>query len=415
MTRKKGQNKESSELVRQSDLALLTDIQAALQQEKHHALFMMVIFLLILVVVFVVWAWNSPLDEVTRGQGSIIPSSREQVIQTLDPGILKTLEVKEGDIVEKGQVLLTLDDTRSSAMLRESEVRVDNLEAIRARLLAETYSKALVFPESVPKVLQERESTIYNLRKTGLEKSIAGLKQSKTLLDKEIAMTRPIVREGAMSEVELLRMQRQSTELQLQMDEKQNKYLTEAGAELVKTEADLAQARENMTGKADPVARSRLRSPLRGIVKNIRMNTLGGVVSAGQDIMEIIPLEDQLLIEAYINPRDVAYIRTGMPALVKLTAYDYAIYGGLEGVVTLVSPDTLRDQKHPNDLKTNPNEAYYRVLITTNNNYLTDRNEKRLPVIPGMVASVDIKTGQKSLFQYMIKPITRMKQALQER
>ncbi|EHX2827242.1 HlyD family efflux transporter periplasmic adaptor subunit, partial [Escherichia coli] len=197
--------------------------------------------------------------------------------------------------------------------------------------------------------------------------------------------------------------------------EKQNKYLTEAGAELVKTEAELAQAKENMAGRADPVERSRLRAPLRGIVKNIRVNTLGGVVSAGQDIMEIIPLEDQLLIEAYINPRDVAYVRTGMPALVKLTAYDYAIYGGLDGVVTLVSPDTLRDQKRPGDLKLDPNEAYYRVLVTTSNNYLTDRNGKRLPVIPGMIASVDIKTGRKTVFQYLIKPITRMKQALQER
>ncbi|EEC8124872.1 HlyD family type I secretion periplasmic adaptor subunit, partial [Escherichia coli] len=357
----------------------------------------------------------SPLDEVTRGQGSIIPGSREQVIQTLDPGILKSLEVREGDIVEKGQVLLTLDDTRSSAMLRESEARVNNLEAVRARLRAEAYSESLTFPDNVPEDLRERESTVYFLRKTELAQSIAGLKQSKALLDREIAMTRPIVREGAMSEVELLRMQRQSAELQLQMDEKQNKYLTEAGAELVKTEAELAQAKENMAGRADPVERSRLRAPLRGIVKNIRVNTLGGVVSAGQDIMEIIPLEDQLLIEAYINPRDVAYVRTGMPALVKLTAYDYAIYGGLDGVVTLVSPDTLRDQKRPGDLKLDPNEAYYRVLVTTSNNYLTDRNGKRLPVIPGMIASVDIKTGRKTVFQYLIKPITRMKQALQER
>lgn len=416
MTEKTERNKASSEVVRQSDLALLTDVQAALQQEKHHALFLMVIFLLVLVVTFVIWAWNSPLDEVTRGQGSIIPGSREQVIQTLDPGILKTLEVREGDIVEKGQVLLTLDDTRSSAMLRESEARVNNLEAVRARLRAEAYSESLTFPDDVPADLRERESTVYRLRKTELAQSIAGLKQSKALLDKEIAMTRPIVREGAMSEVELLRMQRQSAELQLQMDEKQNKYLTEAGAELVKTEAELAQAKENMAGRADPVERSRIRAPLRGIVKNIRVNTLGGVVSAGQDIMEIIPLEDQLLIEAYINPRDVAYVRTGMPALVKLTAYDYAIYGGLDnGVVTLVSPDTLRDQKRPGDLKLDPNEAYYRVLVTTSNNYLTDRNGKILPVIPGMIASVDIKTGQKSVFQYLIKPITRMKQALQER
>lgn len=382
MTEKTDQGQQPAEVIRQSDLGLLTDVQAALQQEKHHALFLMVIFLLLLVVTFVIWAWNSPLDEVTRGQGSIIPGSREQVIQTLDPGILKTLEVREGDIVEKGQILLTLDDTRSAAMLRESEARVNNLEAVRARLRAEAYSESLVFPDGVPEDLRARETRVYRLKKTELTQSLAGLKQRKGLLDREIAMTRPIVQAGAMSEVELLRMQGQSAELQLQMDDKQNKYLTEAGAELVKTEADLAQAKENMAGRADPVERSRLRAPLRGIVKNIRVNTLGGVVSAGQDIMEIIPLEDQLLIEAYINPRDVAYVRTGMPALVKLTAYDYAIYGGLDGVVTLVSPDTLRDQKRPGDLKLNPNEAFYRVLVTTSNNYLTDRNGKNYRLFP---------------------------------
>ncbi|EPD3052646.1 HlyD family efflux transporter periplasmic adaptor subunit, partial [Proteus mirabilis] len=168
-------------------------------------------------------------------------------------------------------------------------------------------------------------------------------------------------------------------------------------------------------GRADPVERALIRAPLRGIVKNIRINTVGGVISAGQDIMEIVPLEDQLLVEAYISPRDVAYVRAGMPALVKLTAYDYAIYGGLEGVVTLVSPDTLHDQKRPSDLKLNQDEAFYRVLVTTQSSHLTDKNGKELPVIPGMIASVDIKTGEKTVFQYLIKPITRMKQALQER
>ncbi|MCO8052082.1 MULTISPECIES: HlyD family type I secretion periplasmic adaptor subunit [Proteus] len=397
------------------DLALLNDLHAALQHEKHHKSFMMITMLLIFLIIFVIWAWNSSLEEVTRGQGSIIPSSREQIIQTLDAGILKSMEVKEGDIVEKGQVLLTLDDTRSSAILRESEVKVDNLEAIRARLKAEAYSIELKFPEGLATDLVERETTVYNIRKEALESGIDNLQKSKALLDREIAITRPIVAQGAMSAVELLRMERQSADIQSQINEKKNKYLTEASAELVKTEAELAQARENMAGRADPVERALIRAPLRGIVKNIRINTVGGVISAGQDIMEIVPLEDQLLVEAYISPRDVAYVRTGMPALVKLTAYDYAIYGGLEGVVTLVSPDTLHDQKRPSDLKLNQDEAFYRVLVTTQSSHLTDKNGKELPVIPGMIASVDIKTGEKTVFQYLIKPITRMKQALQER
>ncbi|HGM9713669.1 TPA: HlyD family type I secretion periplasmic adaptor subunit [Proteus mirabilis] len=405
----------TKEVLSNKDLALLNDLYAALQNEKHHKSFMMITILLIFMVIFVIWAWNSNLEEVTRGQGSIIPSSREQIIQTLDAGILKSMQVKEGDIVEKGQVLLTLDDTRTSAILRESEAKVANLEAIRARLKAEAYSTELSFPEGLSTELVTRETTVYKIRKDALKSGIDNLQQSKALLDREISITKPIVAQGAMSAVELLRMERQSADIQLQIDEKKNKYLTEAGAELVKTEAELAQARENMAGRADPVERALIRAPLRGIVKNIRINTVGGVISAGQDIMEIVPLEDQLLVEAYISPRDVAYVRAGMPALVKLTAYDYAIYGGLEGVVTLVSPDTLHDQKRPSDLKLNQDEAFYRVLVTTQSSHLTDKNGKELPVIPGMIASVDIKTGEKTVFQYLIKPITRMKQALQER
>ncbi|GAA5260551.1 HlyD family type I secretion periplasmic adaptor subunit [Proteus sp. MB838] len=405
----------TKEVLSNKDLALLNDLHAALQNEKHHKSFMMITILLIFMVIFVIWAWNSNLEEVTRGQGSIIPSSREQIIQTLDAGILKSMQVKEGDIVEKGQVLLMLDDTRTSAILRESEAKVANLEAIRARLKAEAYSTELSFPEGLSTELVTRETTVYKIRKDALKSGIDNLQQSKALLDREISITKPIVAQGAMSAVELLRMERQSADIQLQIDEKKNKYLTEAGAELVKTEAELAQARENMAGRADPVERALIRAPLRGIVKNIRINTVGGVISAGQDIMEIVPLEDQLLVEAYISPRDVAYVRAGMPALVKLTAYDYAIYGGLEGVVTLVSPDTLHDQKRPSDLKLNQDEAFYRVLVTTQSSHLTDKNGKELPVIPGMIASVDIKTGEKTVFQYLIKPITRMKQALQER
>lgn len=397
------------------DLHLLNDLHAALQQENHRSIFATITLFFALMVIFVIWAYNSPIDEVTRGQGSIIPNSREQVIQSLDPGILKEMLVKEGDTVEKGQVLLKLDDTRSSAILRESQAKVENLEALSARLQAEAYGTPLQFAGSTPQSLQDRERAIYEKRKSALEESITSLEQSKALLDREIRMTEPMVAKGAMSEVELLRMKRQSSDLQLQMLERKNKYATDASTELTKIEAELSQARENMAMRADPVERALIRAPLKGIVKNIRVNTIGGVINAGQDIMEIVPVEDALLVEAYISPSDVAYVRPGMPALVKLTAYDYAIYGGLEGTVTLLSPDTLHDQKRPSDLKLNPNEAYYRVLVKTDGSHLTDKEGKEMPIIPGMIASVDIKTGQKTVFQYLIKPITRMKQALQER
>ena len=403
------------EELKQSDLKLVNDLNAALQKEKHSGMFWMIIFFFVFLVVFVIWAYNSEVEEVTRGQGSIIPSSREQIVQSLDPGIIAEMKVKEGDVVEKDQVLLRLDDTRSSAILRESEAKVVNLEAMIARLRAESYGTALQFPPDTPLELVQRERAAFEARRRAVTDAVAGLREGKASLDREIAITQPMVQQGVMSEVELLRMQRQSADMALQIAERQNRYAADANSELVKTEAELAQAKENMAMRADPVERSMIRAPMRGIVKNIRINTVGGVVNAGQDILEIVPLDGKLLVEAYIRPQDVAFVSPGLPVVVKISAYDYAIYGGLDGKVTLISPDTLHDQRRPSDLKLDPNEAYYRILVQTDSSSLTDKNGQPLPIIPGMIANVDIKTGEKTVFQYLIKPITRLKQALRER
>ncbi|WP_104490583.1 HlyD family type I secretion periplasmic adaptor subunit [Acinetobacter indicus] len=405
----------SSEKIHSKDLKLVNDLNAALQKEKHTGLFWMIGLLFVFLVVFVIWAYHSTVEEVTRGQGSVIPTSREQIVQSLDPGTIKEMQVREGDVVEKGQILLSLDDTRSAAILRESEAKVENLEAMAARLRAESYGTAIQFPVGMSPDLQRRERAAYEARRRAVEDAVSGLRTSKSMLDREIAITAPMVSEGVMSEVELLRMRRQSSDLALQIDEKRNQYAADANNELVRIESELAQAKENMAMRADPVDRSLIRAPLRGIVKNIKINTVGGVVQAGQDIMEIVPLDDKLLVEAYIRPQDVAFVRPGLDAIVKITAYDYSLYGGLEGKVTLISPDTLRDKARPSELNLNPDEAYYRILVETNQNALTDKNGKQMPIIPGMIASVDVKTGEKTILQYLIKPITRMKQALQER
>lgn len=406
---------EPKEVVKQEDLRLLNDLNAALQSEKHTGIFSVVILMAIFCVVFVIWAYNSPLEEVTRGQGSVIPSSRDQVVQSLDPGILQEMKVKEGDIVEKGQVLLLLDDTRSAGFLRESQVKVSNLQAIVARLQSEAYGIPLKFPDDIPQEVKERETAAYNARQRSINDTIRGLNESKAILDREIAITQPMVARGVVSEIELLRMRRQSSDLEQQITERRNKYTADANSELVQMESELAQARENMAVRADPVERSRLRAPLRGIVKNIRINTIGGVIQAGQDILEIVPLDDKLIVQAYISPKDVAFIRTGQEAIVKVSAYDYAIYGGIEGTVTLISPDTLQDDRRPSALKLNPDQAYYRVLVETTTNNITDKTGRKLEITPGMTATVDIRTGQKTVFQYLVKPITRLKQALQER
>ncbi|KQX00093.1 hemolysin secretion protein D [Acinetobacter sp. Root1280] len=409
----KKQTKQPS--ISQSDLKLLNDLNGALQQEKHYGYFAVIVLLFVLIVVFLIWAYNSTLEEVTRGQGSIISSSREQIIQSLDPGIIMEMRVKEGDVVEKNQILLKLDDTRSSAILRESEAKVENLTAIAARLKAETTETKPIFPQEISSELKQREYQAYTVRRQSMVDAIEALKASKNFLDHEISITQPLAQQGLVSNVEVLRMQRQSADLGAQILDRKNRYLTDANNELVKTEAELAQARENMAMRADPVDRSFIQAPLRGIVKNIKINTVGGVVNAGQDILEIVPLDDKLLVEAYIRPQDVAFLRPGLPAVVKISAYDYSIYGGLGGVVTLISPDTLSNDKRNSELKLNQNEVYYRILVKTDANSLVDKQGKKLPIIPGMVTTVDVKTGEKTVFQYLIKPITRMKQALQER
>jgi len=395
--------------VKSKDLHLINDLNAALQKEKHSGQFWVIILFFLLLVVFVVWAYNSTVEEVTRGNGNVIPSSREQVIQSLDAGVITQMMVKEGDLVEKDQILLKLDDTRSLAVLRESEAKVQNLEATIARLKAEANR---LRPEP-----PRRETAAYNARRQAMTDAVQSLVQSKAALDREIAITAPMVAQGVMSEVELLKMRRESSDLTLQIAERRNRYRTDANNELVQSESELAQSKENMAMRADPVDRSQIRSPMRGIDKNIKSNTVGGGVNPGEEIMQIVPVDDKLLVEAYIRPQDIAFVRAGQPALVKVSAYDYSIYGGLEGKVTLVGADTVSNsmQSRANDLKLDPNQVYYRVIVQTENNALKDKNGKDMPIIPGMVATVDIKTGEKTIFQYLIKPITRMKQALSER
>ena len=402
-------------LVAQDDLPLLNDLHAAMQHEKHRGMYWTITLLALFLAVFLVWAYFSNVEEVTRGQGSVIPSSREQVIQSLDPGVLSEMLVREGDLVERGQVLLKLDTARSSAVYREAKNKVDALEATAVRLRSEAHGVPLKFPASVPAELVARETAAYRARTRAVNETVQGLEQSKKLLDKEIAITEPMAAKGVVSEVEILRMKRQSNDLQLQITERRNKFQSDANTDLVRVEADLAQSEEAAAARADPVKRSEIKAPLRGVVKNIKINTVGGVVGAGQDIMEIVPVDGTLLVQAYIRPQDVAFIKPNDDALVKLTAYDYAIYGGLEGKVKLISPDTLQDNRRPSELKLNPDESFYRVIVQTTSHDLRDKNGNDMPIIPGMIATVDIKTGEKTVFQYLIKPITRLKQALRER
>ncbi len=369
---------------------------------------------------FLFWAAQSELEEVTRGQGRIVPSSREQVIQSLDAGILTALLVREGDLVEKDQLLLKVDDTRASALYREQQSKVSSLGAVAARLRTEAYGSKLDFPPDVRtnKALVKRETEAYAARKRGIDDSVAGLVKGMALLEREIAITEPMVARGLVSEVELLKLKRQRNELQLQVVDRQNKFRIDAATELSRVESDLAQARESSIARGDAAKRTELFSPVKGTVKSLRINTIGGVVQAGQDIMMIVPFEDSLIVEAYVKPADVAFLHPGQKAVVKVSAYDFAIYGGLEGVIENISPDTLRDErqsKQPVADATDEAHSYYRVLVRTNNNTLKSPDGKSLPIIPGMTASVEMLSGKKTVLHYLLKPLNRAKEGLRER
>ena len=360
--------------------------------------------------VLLTWAWLFKLEEVSTGTGKIIPSSKEQVIQSLDGGILTTLNVKEGEIVERGQVLAQLDPTRFESNVGESESLLVSSRATSARLRAEVTGAPLVFPEEVlkyPKLVKE-ETALYQSRRANLQESVAGLEQALLLVQQELEMTAPLVAKGAASEVEVLRLKREANDLRNQMNDIRNQYYVNARQELSKANTDVETQQQVVRGKSDTLSRTVFKSPVRGVVKEIDVMTLGGVIPQNGKLMTIVPLDEKLLVEARISPRDIAFIRPDQEALVKISAYDYSIYGGLNGKVAMISPDTLRDE-------VKQDQFYYRVYIRTDSDKLSNNAGQEFNITPGMVATVDIRTGSKTVMNYLIKPFNKAKEALRER
>ncbi|WP_180106177.1 MULTISPECIES: HlyD family type I secretion periplasmic adaptor subunit [unclassified Acinetobacter] len=360
--------------------------------------------------ILLVWAWLFKLEEVSTGTGKVIPSSKEQIVQSLEGGILTKLNVKEGQIVEQGQVLAQLDPTRFASNVGETESLLVASRATAARLRAEVNGTPLTFPEDVQKIptLVKEETALYHSRRANLEESVAGLKQALVLVQQELAMTEPLVAKGAASEVEVLRLKRSANDLQNQLNDVRNQYLVKSREELSKANTDIESQQQVVKGKSDTLSRTVFKSPVRGVVKEIDVMTLGGVIPQNGKLMTIVPLDEQLLVEARISPRDIAFIRPGQEALVKITAYDYSIYGGLKGKVTVISPDTLRDE-------VKQDQFYYRVYIRTDSDKLSNKEGKSFSITPGMVATVDIRTGSKTVLEYLIKPFNKAKEALRER
>ena len=364
----------------------------------------------ILLLCLIIWAYFAEIVEVSTGTGKVVPTSREQIIQSLEGGIISELYVREGDIVEENQILAQLDLTKTEASVEESAAKYRAALANIARLEAEVNQTDLVFSEELlafPELIKA-ETRLYQTRKEALEESVDGLQQSLDLINKELELTALLAKQGAASNVDVLKLQRQQAELRLQITDKRSEYMVRAREELSRVQAEAESLESVVRGRVDSLSRLTLRSPVRGIVKDVVLTTLGGVVPPNGELMHIVPLDDQLLIEARISPRDVAFIYPGQEAKVKITAYDYSIFGGLEGEVVVISPDTIQDE-------VKPEVYYYRVFIRTDSDTLTNDEGVVYPIVPGMIATVDIKTGEKTVFDYLMKPFGRVKEAMRER
>jgi adhesin transport system membrane fusion protein len=364
----------------------------------------------VMLIAFGAWAYFFEVDEVSTGSGKVIPTSREQIIQSLEGGIVTELNVAEGDIVKNGQTLAKLDPTKTESNFDESASKYRASLASVARLQAEVDGKPLVFPPELERypALVRAETDLFNTRRKGLEESLAGVRSSLGLVRSELEITENLAKVGAASNVEVLRLKRQKAELELKLTQARSEYMVRAGEDLAKVNADVETLSSVMRGRSDSVTRLTLRSPVRGIVKGIEVTTIGGIIPPNGRLMQIVPLDEQLLIEARISPRDIAFIHPDQVAKVKITAYDYSIYGGMDGKVVTISPDTIQDE-------VKPEVFYYRVFIRTDADTLRNKSGKSFSIVPGMIASVDIKTGQKTVLDYLIKPMNRAREALRER
>lgn len=397
---------------------------------------------------FLLWSVVAEVDEITKGEGKVIPSRQLQILQSLDGGIVSEILVKEGDHVLEGQVLVKIDATRFLSNFKESHATYLSLLAKAARLRALAEGLDFVPPPEVLKenpALAEQERTLYLNRKAELDAQVGIAReqlsqrshelgeararydqatQGHALTSKELTLTQPLIQSGAVSDVELLRLQRdvarysgeknqasaQITRLQAAVGEAQKKiqeveleFKNLSRNELADTQSKINSLGEGSVALSDKVKQADLKSPVNGTVKRLLYNTVGGVVQPGKDIIEVVPLEDTLLLEARVLPKDIAFLRPGQPANVKFTAYDFTIYGGLDARVEHISADSVMDEK---------GNAYYLVRVRT----LKPSLGKNLPIIPGMVAQVDILTGKKSILSYLLKPVLRAKQyALTER
>jgi adhesin transport system membrane fusion protein len=436
-----------------ADLPFVSPVTGAQLVEPAPAAMWAIYLMLVAVVVAVAWAALAQVDIVTKANGRVVPDGREQVIASLEGGLLREVLVREGQQVERGQALALLDPTRAEAQQAEGQAKRLATMGTLARLQAEASGKPLKFPPQVPAPVVAGETESYDARRNALVEATDSVRRSMALLGRELDVSQRMSAKGLMSEVEVMRLRRQINELSAQIQERSNRFRQDASAELVRVRTELSLMEEQMVVRDDAMRRNTLTSPVRGIVKQIKANTVGGVVAPGAPVMEILPLGQHVLVEARVRPADIGFVKVGQPVLIKLSAYEYTIYGGLRGVVHSISPDALGDP----DRASSPDGTWYRALVRADSNSLLPKRagaptktaggaapradadvEERaapaadgataarargsnpvvlpgLPVLPGMNGTVEIRTGERSVLAFMLLPMLKSQEAFRER
>ena len=354
---------------------------------------------------FITWSMQFKIDEVARATGEVIASSRVQVIQSVDGGVIAQILVKEGDIVKPGQELARLDQTRVGATVGEVEARLFALNAKAIRLRAEvTNADKLNFPEGFDDAFEELvdvERALFQQRRVGLSEEIRTLKVAKTLSQKELDLLNELLSFGDVSGTELIRAERAVNEADANLINRTNQFLEEARLDLSRAEDEIGQNEQVLNRRLQEQQDSVFISKVTGIVKNIRITTVGGVLRAGEELMQIVPIGDELIVEAKVSPADIARVRKGLEANIRFDPFDFTIFGSVDGKVIYVSADTIKEDTQKGE------EIYYRAHVATRSNPATTTTGKTLEILPGMTVQVDIRTGERTLMKYLLKPLRK--------
>lgn len=359
----------------------------------------------ILLGVLVVWATFAQLDQISRAPGQIIPAGRTQVIQSAEGGVIDRIFVREGDLVKRGQVLVTLDSAKLVAAVSEGDSKVASLKGALARIEAELFDRPLDFPKEVLPYSDviKNQSMLYAKRRAALGAEVRTLEQVQALMRQELNMTQPLVASGDVSRTELLRIQRSMADVGGQIANRRARYVQELQTEYTKITDDLVTAEQALAQRKESLSYSKITAPTDGIVKNVRLTTVGGVLRPSDEVMQIVPTGEQLIVEARVSPKDIAFVRTGQSAGVKFDAYDSGIFGSAKGKVIYVSADTLTEQASEGR-----ESSYYRAHVSVDLRSMhSAAGKEKIELQPGMTASVEIKTGENTVLRFLTKPITK--------